>query len=439
MGTLSYNLKMLWRLFGKRNPEFHRQVNELAEWRDLDTETRHVEQISKLAHTLMAAKKSVYYRDMLSNFGGKQNAIDFLKTLPYLEKEALRARPELFLTGEKMTVAAHTSGTTGTPLQLRRSLRSIAREEAGFFSWYCQAGWRPGWPMIVLRGDLVVPQERETPPFGVHDFIGRRWVLSSYHMSDVTLPWYIDTIRSSGSIFMSAYPSSAYILAEYIWRKGLRPFGMKAVFLASETVNQEQIDLISEFIGPVHVQYGMAERVCWMTTCQAGCYHEDTSYGFTEYAPLGDDRYEIVATSFINDAQPLIRYQTGDIAIGPFGWKDRCECGAMGPGCRQIIGREDDLFHLPDGRKIGRLDHVFKAVPHIVAAQIIQHDLYHTEIVIVPDVHYEQSYEKIIRAKFTERTSADIALQFTYRSFLPRTARGKFRAVVSKIAKENHG
>ena len=39
MGTLSYNLKMLWRLFGKRNPEFHRQVNELAEWRDLDTET----------------------------------------------------------------------------------------------------------------------------------------------------------------------------------------------------------------------------------------------------------------------------------------------------------------------------------------------------------------------------------------------------------------
>ena len=74
-----------------------------------------------------------------------------------------------------------------------------------------------------------------------------------------------------------------------------------------------------------------------------------------------------------------------------------------------------------------------------MAAQIVQHDLTHTEIIIVPDIHYEQSSEKTIRAKFIERTSPDIAIQFTYRSFLPRTARGKFRAVVSKISKENHG
>ena len=402
----------------------------------MDSETRHVESIRKLSQILLVAKKSVYYREMLAGYSKKRNPIDFLKTLPYLEKEALRARPELFLTGEKIKISAHTSGTTGTPLRLWRSPHSIAREEAGFFSWYCQAGWRPGWLMVVLRGDLVVPIEQQTPPFGVRDFIGKRLVLSSYHMSDVTLPWYVDAIRSSGGIFMSAYPSSAAILADYLWRKGKRPLRMKAVFLASETVTQEQIDLIREFVGPVHVQYGMAERVSWMTTCQAGCYHEDTSYGFTEYAPLGDDRYEIVATGFINEAQPLVRYQTGDIAIGPFGWKDRCECGAHGPGCRQILGRADDLFILPDGRKIGRLDHVFKGVPHIVAAQIVQHDLHNVEIVVVPDVHYEQEVEKIIRAKFLERTSNDLAIKFTYRSSLPRSASGKFRAVVSQVGKK---
>ena len=143
--------------------------------------------------------------------------------------------------------------------------------------------------------------------------------------------------------------------------------------------------------------------------------------------------YEIVSTSFINKAMPLLRYRTGDLAIEPFGWDETCACGRRGPGCKQIVGRIDDLFITPDRRRIGRLDHVFKDINNVIAAQIVQHSLANTEIILVSGPQYSSDDESAIRRQFVERVGTDIELVFTYTDTIPRTTNGKFRAVVSHI------
>jgi phenylacetate-CoA ligase len=431
VGWLTYNARMAVRYAFKRGPLFHRAMKQIAEFRGLTPEAQQSAQLDLLEDTLANAQRAPYYAAHLEHAGGFNNPIEKLKTLPYVAKETVRRHPRYFTAFRMGTVRAATSGTTGTPLRLRRDLACVAREEAGFFTWYQSAGWRPDDGMVVLRGDMVCPATRSSPPYGVRDSVGGRLVLSSYHMADHSLQWYCDAIRDSGYAFLSAYPSSAYVLADFIRRRSIAPLQLQAVFLASETVHDYQRQVIEECLGSTWEHYGNAERTTWMTTCSAGVYHEDPHYGFTEYVPCGDGAYEIVATGFVNHAMPLLRYRTGDIALEPFGWGRRCECGSTHPGCHAIVGRLDDMLVTPGGRRIGRLDHVFKEVPNVIAAQIVQYRPDAVTIRVVPAARFGAVDETAIRQNFAERAGRAIALDIEFVDTIPRTAHGKFRAVVS--------
>ena len=435
--SIKYNIKMLLRTPFKRGPLFHNQLQTLLKYRELDVQARQFQQMDYLNQIINYAEKTSYYKELLLDSKQFNNPIDRLKTIPLLEKETLRTSYKKFCRNIFPTFSSYTSGTTGTPLILKRNLFGVAREEAGFFSWFCSAGWKPNLEMIVLRGDLVTPAWKTEPPFGIYDIIGNRIVLSSFHLADRTIPWYLNIFKKTNAKFLNAYPSSAYILADFIRRNkdiaNIAPLKLKAVFLASESVYDYQKEIINEFLGPVHSHYGSAERCTWMTTCSAGCYHEDTSYGYVEYMPLYDNMYEIVATGFTNNNMPLLRYRTGDIAIEPFGWHDNCECGRPGPGCKTIIGRIDDLFITETGHKIGRLDHIFKNVQNIIAAQIIQHSLTDVEFIIVKATGYTNDIEQQLLSNFYKYVPNAPIPRFSYVSNIPANFNGKFRAVISYV------
>ncbi|MEQ1768605.1 MAG: hypothetical protein ABL879_02090 [Devosia sp.] len=54
----------------------------------------------------------------------------------------------------------------------------------------------------------------------------------------------------------------------------------------------------------------------------------------------------VVVTPFFNAAQPLIRYEQGDVAE----WMMPCSCGRHLPRIDNLIGRSTGLFYHPDGR-----------------------------------------------------------------------------------------
>ncbi len=431
---VSYNIKMLMRSFVKRGPFFRHALSKAIEFRRLDGTMQRLSQIEMLRDTLALAEGAKQYADRGDDAAHFSHPVDYLKTFPYVEKEDVRRHPFNFVTSRYPRFKAHTSGTTGTPLHLWRDLFSIAREEAGFFLWYRDGGWSPEDRMAELRGDMIIPVTQNGPPYSVRDFVFNRVVLSTYHLSDANLPQYLDVLTHNNIKYINAYPSAAYILADYIRRMKLPPLGMQAVFLASESAPEQFTSLIHKYIGKVHRHYGNGERTVWMTSCKAGRYHEDVQYGFTEYVPCGEEMYEIVSTNFTNAAMPLIRYRTGDIATGIFGWNE-CPCGKSTPGCTDIIGRKDDCIVTRDGRRIGRLDHIFKKLENIIAAQILQKTETECEIRVVRDSSYTKADELKLLTAFKERTG-EMQVTITYCEELPRGARGKFRAVVSHLDKK---
>jgi phenylacetate-CoA ligase len=128
---------------------------------------------------------------------------------------------------------------------------------------------------------------------------------------------------------------------------------------------------------------------------------------------------------------PLIRYEIGD--RGALKRNERpCSCGRSLPELCQIEGRKDDVIVTRDGRKIGRLDPIFKADFHIREAQIEQKTIDRFVIHVVPGNGYSDQEGRIIADRLKQRVG-DVDVRIELMPVIPKNANGKFQAVISRV------
>ncbi|MGN6696407.1 MAG: phenylacetate--CoA ligase family protein, partial [Aquihabitans sp.] len=86
----------------------------------------------------------------------------------------------------------------------------------------------------------------------------------------------------------------------------------------------------------------------------------------------------------------------------------------------------------PDGRRVGRLDHIFKAELPIHEAQVIQQSLTRIRILVVPAEGWSEQERREVADRARERIG-DVEVEVVDVDHIPRAATGKFRAVVSEL------
>jgi phenylacetate-CoA ligase len=410
---------------------------EQTQWKDAATlrayQEEHLRQL--LAHALADVPM---YRDLYGERSlGDGSAADFLRELPIIDKETLRragprARSEhagwpLF--------AGSTSGTTGPPLRLQQDLSAINRENAFVIRQLRWAGWEPGQRRAWIRGDMIVPADQMSPPFWRRNSAEKMLVLSSYHLSADTAQAYLDALAQFDPQIIQAYPSSVGFLASYLQSKNADYGGrrLRGVVTSSETVDDETRRLVNERFGcPVFDWYGQFERVAAIGTCEHGSLHVIEDYSYVELLPNEDGLCEIVGTGFNNLVMPLVRYRTGDL-VEPAPDGSSCRCGRQFRTVRRVMGRDEDVIKLPDGRMIGRLDHIFKGLDSVLDAQIRQDELQSVMILIVPGEGFGSHTVDCIRANAVERLGSGIRIDVESVASLPRTKSGKFRRVICNV------
>jgi phenylacetate-CoA ligase len=344
-----------------------------------------------------------------------------LSEWPILEKATIAARPETFLSDEfnrRDLMELHTSGTTGTPLAVCFSKEYHQIEMA--FRWRHKA-WG-GVPFLsssaYVSGHPVVPGSQTKPPFWRWDNVEKRLLCSSYHLTPENLASYNAAFQKYRPDFIHGYPSSLFLLGGY------RP---KAVFTASETLLDFQRAAIEKNFGTkVFNWYGNTEMTCNIVECAAGNLHYRTDYGVLELLADGT----MIVTGLNNRAMPLIRYRVGDRAVAKAGM---CSCGCAFPLIERIEGRVEDYVRTPDGRYIGRLDHLFKDARHVREAQIVQERVDEIVIRIVKEPGFD---ERVVLNEARQRLGETIKIRFVYVDAIERTAAGKFRFIVSQLPRE---
>lgn len=388
-----------------------------------------------------------YYRSLFRSIGlepGDVKSFADFQAIPILEKQVLRERGAELVDerrDRRSLLSAQTSGTTGTPLDFYRDVRefSTAFAYTAVRLWSVVGVERRVNRSVSLGGSLVTAPDARKPPFWVLNRSWRQLVMSSYHLSSANLDSYIRALRDFRPDYVEGYPSSIYALAHHIIAEALPPIPVKGVFTTAENLLDHQRQAISRaFLCRVFSQYGCAEQVVFGAECDRQSMHLSPDHSFVEVVdpsgrPLPPGRSgELVGTGLDRWAQPLLRYRLGDVGVlGDDGW--RCPCGSQLPILAEIEGRKDDLLITADGRSVGRLDPVFKGIPNVAEAQIIQESLRDFRIRIVPTAAYRPESGQLAMQNLQVRLGPTARIRIETVPAIERTAAGKFRAVVCNL------
>lgn len=422
--------------------ETERLVEEALERESWTAERWKAWQEERLARLLdRAARQVPYYRAMWAErrVRGDAGSWERLENWPVLEKEQVRRQPDAFLAEDchaRRMFETHTSGTSGTPLKLWQSRRAL-RE------WYAlfEARWRR-WHGVsrrdrwaILGGQLVTPVEQRKPPFWVHNWPMRQLYFSSYHLSPEFAPFYIEELRRFRPVYLWGYSSALYTLAQECRRLGVKDLRYRVVLTNAEPLFAFQREAIEEaFDAPVRETDGMSEMAAGAGECEEGRLHWFPDAGVVEVLNADEGGAgDLVATGLINTDMPLIRYRVGDrVKAGTEG--ARCECGRGLPLLERIEGRLDDVIVTPDGRRVGRMDPVFKAELSIREAQIVQEEPDLVRVRVVPGAEFGARHEEDLKRRIRLRLGEGVRVEVERVKEIERTANGKFRAVVSKVS-----
>ena len=381
-----------------------------------------------------------YYRDSYRTLGLDFTGQDFfgvLGRLPFVTKDDVRAGGRAFIPERSRgpLFASSTSGTTGKPLRLYQDLTSINRENAFIWRQLAWAGLRRGERRAWIRGDMIVPAEQRSAPFWRCNRAENMLMLSSYHLSESSARDYVEALAAFDPVVIQAYPSSIGFLGSWMLSADVGYGGgaLRGIVTSSETLSEEQrLNIAQAFGCPVFDWYGQGERVAAIGTCEHGRYHLLSDYSYVELLPARDGWCEVVGTGFNNSAMPLIRYRTGDF-VRPAAQGERCVCARALPLIESVAGRADDALKLPDGRVIGRLDHIFKDVGGIIEAQIRQDRSDQVTILVVPAATFSEREKESVRRNARERLGEAVSLEIRLVDAIQRTANGKLRGVVCNV------
>lgn len=394
-----------------------------------------------------AATRVPYYRRLFAEHGIApsqiQSAAD-LKLLPTLSKETVRKRArELLADGCDPTSirSESTSGTTGTPLTVYMDDRTFLATKAVQYLHRSWGGFtRDDW-IGVFGGYKVVPMGRLKPPFWIRNYHDHQVHFSTYHLQPDRAGSYLDAIAGSKVTFLRGYPSAIGLLARFAAFER-RTLPLKGVFLNSEPILPWQRDAIhAVFSCPIYNYFGQIERIVIGAGCGAGEHlHVSMETGVVEFlaSPTFPGRSVVVGTSLLNYAMPLIRYEINDIAEPLEG---TCPCGREHRLMSEVEMRAGDFLLTPEGSFLAPtgVAIAFNRSRGVASSQIVQDDPMHLTIRVVPDVGFTSDDAAALIRGLRQWVGERMEIDVETVGEIARTANGKFKFVVSDLARRKLG
>lgn len=311
-----------------------------------------------------------YYRECFAQHGFLPHAntgIEQLLQLPVLKKEQLLENPTAFRArelprGEKLAGETRSSGTTGQPVRIQHTANSLRLNgllRVRQFRWYRFDPGKTfasirlpeqlprGQPDEVLASGETLRQER-WPYLGEYFHTGPHVAYGVTNPVEDQLAW---LEREQPDYLLSYAESLEHLALATAGESTLQLDGMLAI---SERLTAEMRQRIERaFGGRVFQNYGLNEAGVVAGKCREGDrYHVNTEHCLVEILDSENqpcahgEQGRLVITVLSNPANPLIRYDTDDLAIQ---LTDACPCGRTLPSFGDIAGRYSRIAYLPQG------------------------------------------------------------------------------------------
>ncbi len=367
-----------------------------------------------------------------------------LKRLPLLSRDTVREDGSLFLADDYQSyrpVVAHTSGSSGVPLEFYLDRESNALE---FVHYWRHWGWA-GYSLGDRFAELASVHFLSRPQLDGKIFDLQRWygrlMLNSMKLTSATVGEYISLLEKFKPRYLKGLPSALYHLAILITAAKKRIAPMRAVFSSGENLTPEmRIAIENTFQCRLLDCYGHMERTVCIAQCYEGSYHILSDYGLLELgertpsADPGVDLAPAIGTSLYNRAMPLLRYEIGDL-IEVYEHPPRCRCGRTFPVIRGVRGRMATAIVTPEGRVESALFALPAIVPGIAFLQFVQHRRDYVEVRVVRTATFDSRCESMLMRCLSEALGVSIQVRLVYLALeeTEKDASGKRPVVISAV------
>jgi hypothetical protein len=389
-----------------------------------------------LARTLRAALHIPAHAALAARAPAR-GLLDYLRgEAPLMDKTSLQQRREEFYPNRGRRrpwwLSGESSGSTGSPTEVFRSLDSILWEEAFHRQHWRWTGIGAGARQAVLRGDLVKPTSERDPPFWLEDPVGRQLVLSTRHLDEARAPEFAAAIERFGAVQLRAYPSAAYALAAALEGRRDAP-RLASVIAGSEMLYPFQRAKIESVLGArVYGFYGMSERAIFAAECEHGRMHVNPEYSLVEIVDCDgrptDGEGFLVGTTLHNRVMPLLRYRLTDTAR----WDPRpCPCGRTYPVIDCLSGKVEDRVYDLCGRAIAAavVGFAYKGLANIRKGQIAQTARDRWVARIVPAPGYTAADGARLLGNVAKYVSPHVNVAIELAEDIPHLPSGKYKWV----------
>ncbi|QAT41672.1 phenylacetate--CoA ligase family protein [Clostridium sp. JN-9] len=401
--------------------------------RMLDSNNLNIDEFrnERLCNLLKEALEYVpYYKKLnlgiLSEDITEENAFEMLQKFPYIDKKTVIENADDFVNikfNKDKLIHNKTSGSTGPGIDLWRTRREELLEKSFFDYKWGKLGYKDN-SKIVRMAVEGIKKDNEYPC----SYVGDKMIICPNHLNYKCIDEIFNKIKEFKPAFFHCYPSSFQYLLQYMKENNLNLDNVQGIFLASEAVNKDVLNL-SQLVFknvPIIFHYGLSERsnLAWgIFQNNEICYKCDDIYGYSENIINEDGLPEIVGTSYWNYAMPLIRYNTHDIG--------KIENGIIS----NLQGRVEEFLITKHGDKIHGInidmdDYTWKYVDIV---QIVQNEPGKIEIHVKPKDSFNLDVkEKILKSKRAEWGNMfDILLVIDNR--ISKTKSGKVRYIINNI------
>lgn len=365
-----------------------------------------------------------------------------LEDFPIINKNIIRDNIDSFISSKfkkEELLSGHTSGSTGTPFKFYKDKNKKLRNDADFLYFYEKGDYTIGKRLYYLRVWNSLNKKNSLAVFAKNLVMQDTANLSN---SNVNL--FINTLlNDKADKFILAYASSIETICSNASQINPSVLNVKAVFTSSEVLTDPVRDKVSRFFDcPVYSRYSNQENGLLAQQCsmETSAFQVNTASYIMEVLEFDSDknvkpgeRGRVVITDLFNYGMPMIRYDTGDIAVLSENYNDRGHVALL----HSIEGRKVDFIYDTSGNLLSPytiVNTMWNYADEIKQFQFIQNNAnkYYMKVNCNSEI---PAYREMIISDLKQYLGMDAQIEIESVHGIPLLESGKRKKVVNNYRK----